>query len=329
MPEKVTVIICHHQGNLVLPAIASVLKSRGVEVELIVATSVQNAAFNRVRTLYLPGMPARKRNVAYRFATSDYITFFDDDVEVEPRAIEEMLKVIKQDRVGMVFGKTLNMEYRNMFDEAGSFLTPFGFLWARGDRTKDIGQFEIVEPILAGKSAACMIRREVYVDTGFFDESYGILGEESDLAWRVWLTGWKVMYVPKSVTYHAFNTRFKPMDFYSNERVYFNGCRNYLAMLTTNLGAKRLAIALPCQVASWLLCGLGMFVAGKWKASFNIFRGLAFYFSRLTVHLRKRQLVQGRRKIGEEELMAIVMRKPKLSYYLKRFFRYISSGLHG
>ena len=326
---KVSAVVCHHKGRLVLKAIRSILASKQVEVELIVVTSQEKSSFHGARTLYLQGGPASKRNLSLRFSSSDYIAFFDDDVEVTPTCLIEMLIVLQQDEVGMVFGKTLNMEFKNRFDEAGSFLTSTGFLWSRGDRVKDTGQFEKIEPILAGKSASCMIKRKAFSQAGLFDESYEILGEETDLAWRVWLMGWKVLYVPKSIAYHAFNTRFKPFDYYSHSRVYFNGCRNYLAMLTTNLGFTRLLLALPIQLTAWTLCGLGMVFRGKFKAGYHIFRGLFYYFSNLGNHLAKRKKVQKARIIKESQLMAFVLRNPSLTYYLKRFLRYLSTGLHG
>ena len=327
--ERISCVICHHQGNLVLKAISSILLSRDVEIELIVVTSQTGKAFYSTKTVHVPGGPARKRNIGYRYCTSPYIAFFDDDVEVEPTAIAEMLKVLKKDNVGMVFGKLRNMEFRDMFDEAGSFLTWTGFLWARGDRVKDVGQFDESVPVLAGKSAACIIRKEAFSKAGFFDESYEILGEESDLSWRVWLSGYKVIYSPRSLTYHAFNTRFKPANFYTAQRVYFNGCRNYLAMLTTNLGWQRLLLALPFQLFAWTTSALGMFFSGKLQASLYIFEGLGYYFTHLSSHLEKRKGVQSQRMVKESELMAQVMQNPSLAYFLKRLFRYIMTGLHG
>ena len=327
---RVDIVVCHHVGNLVLKAIHSILGSIGVQIRLFVVTSDVKAKFYMASTLYAQGGPAYKRNFALRFTEADLIAFFDDDVEIDPYCIAEMAKVLQQDGVGMVFGKTLNMEFRDQFDEAGSYLTlPTGFLYARGDRTKDIGQFEKVEPILAGKSASCMIRRNVFAEVGFFDESYEILGEETDLAWRVWLYGWKAMYVPKSVAYHAFNTRFKPRDFYIPRRVYFNGCRNYITMLLTNLEDFNLPMPITCQLVIWFSASLGMFLTGKYQAGAYILKGLWYVFAHRKEIMEKRRKVQKARKLSDKELFPHILRTPPLSYYLKRFVRYVLTGMHG
>lgn len=329
---KVSVIICHHRHNLVLKAIRSIQAQKNVEVEIIVATSVEKAAFQGTRTIYVQGGPAHKRNIAFRFASHDLIAFFDDDIEATPNAIYEMAQYLTiNEDVGMVFGKLLNMEYRNRFDEAGSYLTSTGFLWARAESgTLDQGQYSQVESILAGKSASCLIRRSVFAEIGMFDASYEILGEETDLAWRVWLSGHRVLYVPSSVTYHAFNTRFKPKDMYTPARVYFNGCRNYLRMTYSNMGKKRWIIPLLIQTLVWTFAGLGMLLTGKTGAAINIFKGLSSFYWNIRTTWHQRYKVQKKiRKISDKELMPIILKNPPIRYYLNRLFHYIKTGRHG
>jgi len=86
--KRVTAILCHHKGTeLILRSIKSLKQSKFVDLDIIVATSVENAAFHGTRTIYVRGGPAYKRNVAFRFTDSEYIAFFDDDIEATPTAI--------------------------------------------------------------------------------------------------------------------------------------------------------------------------------------------------------------------------------------------------
>lgn len=334
---NVNCVVCHHKGNLIVKALESLEASLEVDFNIIVATSdhPNNVAalkkkFPKVKFLEIAGGPAHKRNVASRFADGEFIAFFDDDVEVTPYALFYMREELCKKGIGMVFGKLLNMEFRNRFDEAGSYLTSTGFLWARCESgIEDKGQFDSTQTILAGKSASCMIRRKVFWEVFAFDPSYEILGEETDLAWRVWLSGWKVLYVPSSVTYHAFNTKFKPSDFYIPRRVYFNGCRNYISMLLTNLGDRELALPILCQSIVWFMAGCGMLVTGKFEAGTNIFKGLLYVLTHLKHILSKRRKVQGSRKVSDRELMPLIRKNPPFSYYTKRFFHYIYTGRHG
>ena len=325
----ISVIMLHHRGDLVHSALASINKSKGVQFETIVVTSVPGLKADATRVVCYNAGPAQKRNVGLRYANGKYIAFFDDDVEVDSTALMEMLKVLKQDGIGMVFGKLLNMEHPEVFDEAGSYLTWNGFLWAKGDRMVDTGQFEKAEPILAGKSASCMIKRRIFVDVGMFDPSFEILGEESDLAWRVWLNGHKVYYVPRSVTLHAFNTKFKTVDFYTHRRVYFNGSKNYISMLAGNLETKNLVRFLVPHIALWLTCSLAMLLRGRFHESSLIFEGVCYAIKNWHIIRIKREKVRSLRRVSDKELFRSIRRNPGLKYYLDRFFRYTRSSVHG
>lgn len=335
---KISVIICHHKGRLIDMALDSLMKSAEVDYELIVATSdvVENikalqTKYPTVRFIEIAGGPAHKRNVACKFAGGEFIAFYDDDISATPYSLFQMQSFLKEhDKCGMVFGKLLNMEWPDRFDEAGSFLTSTGFLWARAESgVLDHGQYEDACPILAGKSAACMIRRKLFWQVQAFDSSYEILGEETDLAWRVWLAGYSVFFVPKSVTYHAFNTKFKPSDFYTPGRVYFNGSRNYLSMLATNLETFNLIFPITTQIIVWTFAAMGMLITGKFEAGSYIFKGLFYFFKRIPQILVKRLHVQSTRKISDKELLHIIVHNPPISYYIKRFFHYIKTGRHG
>ena len=327
---KVSAIVCHHQGDLVYGAIRTLLESRNVEFEIIVVTSIPNLQFESVRTLHLDGEPAKKRNYGVRCARGSLVAFFDDDVEVDRDCLAEQAKLFDDQSVGMTFGKLKNMEFRDRFDEAGSYLTWSGFLWARAESgVVDTGQFEKIQPVLAGKSASCMIRRSLYNKLDGMDEAMGILGEETDLAWRVWLSGQIVLYAPQSLAYHAFNTKFKPQSFYTPKRVYYNGCRNYITMLLKNLEARNLWKILPFHILIWILAGFGMACVGKWSASGNIFRGLLYVIDHALSIAKKRKSIQQGRLIRDQELFLLILRQPSWRYYLQRFARYIKVGLHG
>ena len=328
----VSVVICHHTGKLILDAVRSVLESKFVTPEIIVVTSDKDLIVNGVERLIVSTKPpATKRNIGIKFAKSKYVAFFDDDVEVTKYTIHHMLQTLMTEGVGMVFGKSLNMEFRNRFDEAGGFLTHTGFIWARAESgIDDIGQFNKTESIFAGKSATCMVRRDVFWKSGGFDESFGILGEESDLAWRIWLKGYTVMYEPKSVTYHAFNTRFKPTKvFYNERRVYYNGCRNYLHMLLKNAPVHLLLLALPCQITAWLLAAFGQLLHGRIAACGLILEALWSVVKDLRWFLEQRREIRSSIVGQEWSVLRKVMRDPPFSYYIKRLRSYVSKGLHG
>ena len=331
--NKISVIVCHHKGEKLLrKTLESLCRQSYKNYEILVATSVNDFRLDYPRTTFIEiqGGPAAKRNVAARYATGSFLAFYDDDIEADRDSLKDMASLFRDREVGMVFSKLMKMDEVTRFDEAGGYLTWTGFIWSRAEQNvRDEGQFNTPEPIFAGKSAACMIPKKVFYQVGMFDPKFYILGEESDLAWRVWLSDRKVMFCPQSTVLHAFNTRFKPIDYYTHERVYFNGCRNYLFMLASNLEPKNLVKILPIHMLAWLVAATGMLLRGKPRASYYILKGFfAFIFDLKHVSIKRAKVAQIR-KLPDQELFRFIRRDPKLSYYLNRLFRYWKIGLHG
>lgn len=330
----ISVIVCHHVGELIYDFIQSLLISEDVCYEIIVMTSDEKLAMKGISsciTIHHTGLPAEKRNAGARIARGKYLAFFDDDVTIDPLCMYHLRDGIKDD-VAMTYGKLWNMERRNRFDEAGGFLTSTGFIWSRaGQNDIDEGQYNQDEYIFSGKSASCMIRADVFKKVGGFDEDFGILGEESDLAWRVWLYGYKVLYTPQATGHHAFNCpTIKPVQkHYTSARVNFNGCRNYITMLLKNLEARNAWKIIPLHVMIWTGAGFAMLITGKPREGFNIFKGLLYVMRNWKSIMSKRRKVQDKRVKSDGELKSFIFRRTSGAYYLQRFTRYVSKSIHG
>lgn len=330
---EVSIVICHHTGSLLFPCLESVFKSENVTFEVIVLTSNRQLAIDGIKgciVVHHEGLPAEKRNAGSRIARAKLLAFFDDDVTIDPLCLWHLKDTVK-DSVAMAFGKLWNMEHRNRFDEAGGYLTWTGFIWSRAEQNiVDKGQFNTEDLIFAGKSASCMVRKAYFDMVGGFDEDFGILGEESDLAWRFWLNGRSVVFQPNATGYHAFGTSLKPKaKYYTGSRVHYNGCRNYATMLIKNLGMFNLVKILPIHLTIWFLAGNMMILTGRFRAGLHIYNGLYYVLKNFRIIWSKRSKVQAERKIADKELFKHIYRSCSIGYYLNRFKRYIVTGLHG
>lgn len=310
------------------------LKTVTIPYEVIVISSNEEICTEGIKgctTFYSTAMPAEKRNIGARLARGKYLAIFDDDVELKEGCIEEMIKLIERyPEIGMVYAKLLKFDEPTRFDEAGGFLTPTGFIWSRaGQNLVDVGQYDVPEPIFAGKSAACLVRADVWKKLGGMDEDFEILGEESDLSWRMWLMGYEVWWCPQAVALHKFNTPLKPANkYYTSSRVHYNGCRNYITMLIKNLGKEHLWI-IPLHSLIWFIASVAMIGTGKVIQGWNIIRGLFYVVRNLPSILRKRKRIQERRVVDESVIWPIVSRRTSWAYYRGRFSKYIRIGLHG
>lgn len=336
----VSVIIVNRNGmEFVDACLRSVLNSAYTDFEVIFVDNASTdgsrehvqKAFSqepRLRVVVNEGSlgPAVGRNRGIAAAGGRYIAFLDNDTEVDPSWLRELAAVLDADpSIGAAQSKLLKIGERDVFDYAGDFLTSLGFLSERARGAKDTGQFDRVSDIFSAKSAASIIRRDVLDKVGGFDEDFYMYLEETDLCWRVWLAGLRVVFVPGSRVYHAYGTKKKAREeYYPPYVVRYYGCRNYITTLIKNLGTKNLAKVLPLHVFSWGALSLMFLFKGKLKDAFWLAKAIAWNVLNLACVLKKRGVIQGRvRRAADREIFSRVMAHQTPSYYLGKAFSYI------
>ena len=67
---------------------------------------------------------------------------------------------------------------------------------------EDHDQFNSEEEVFAGCGANLLLRKEMLRDVGLFDGVFFMYYEDTDLAWRARLKGWKVYYAPRAIIRH-------------------------------------------------------------------------------------------------------------------------------
>ena len=90
----------------------------------------------------------------------------------------------------------------DVINNVGSNLYRYGFGGDRGFLERDTGQYEEPAEVFAWCGGAVLLRREYLDDVGEFDEELFLYYEDTDLAWRGRLRGWRYQYVPTSVIRH-------------------------------------------------------------------------------------------------------------------------------
>jgi len=261
------------------------------------------------------------RNIGFKSSRGEYIVFLDNDTEVDSEWLKELVKVFEGDsKIAVAQCKLLNMVVRNKFDHAGDYLTPFGFLFERSNQAMDMGQFDKIDDIFSAKGAATMIRSPVFRELGMYDDSYFMYLEETDFCFRVWLSGYRVVFSPKSVVWHAFNTPLKQYHkYYSNYVVRFYGCRNYIVTLLRNLSWGNLVKILPLHILCWFMLSFAFLSKGKIDDFRWIIKGILWNFLNLDTVLRKRSIVQRKiRKIKDYVFLEKVMTRKSLIFYLNK-----------
>ena len=335
----VSVIIVNHNGiDFVDTCLRSVLSSQYKNFEIIFVDNastdgsleyVKKTFGNDSKLRFVENSssvgPAVGRNRGARVSGGKYLIFLDNDTEVDKSWITELVRVFETDpNIGAAQSKLLRTEPRNVFDYAGDYLTPFGFLSERARSAQDEGQFDYICEIFSAKSAASAIRKDVLDKIGGFDEDFYMYLEETDLCWIVWLSGYRVVFIPRSVVYHAYGTKKKQkIRYYPEYVVRYLGCRNYISTLIKNLGDTSLIKILPLQIASWLLLSVMYLFKLKLRDAFWMLKAVGWNLTSIAL-LKKRFFIQRNiRKVKDSQIMSKIMISRPLNYYFKKAVSYI------
>jgi GT2 family glycosyltransferase len=142
-------------------------------------------------------------NIGLRAAAGEYVGLFNNDMELEPDCLAEMIRALIAHReAGSATPKMLDFADRAVIDGAGDLLSWRGGGRRRGHGELDTGQYERAEEIFGACGGSAIYRREALEAVGGFDESYFAYYEDIDWAFRAQLAGFRCRYVPGAVLYH-------------------------------------------------------------------------------------------------------------------------------
>lgn len=150
------------------------------------------------------GLRAAGQRFSYR-----YLLFLDDDVTVDPDLAGELVAALGDPRAGLATPKAYRIGAPGILASAGGMRAS---LWRSaivdiGAGEPDRGQYDRPRTVDSCVGFAVLARREALERVGGFDEAFNPYGwEEVDLSFRVRQAGYRIVYVPTAVVWHAGGT---------------------------------------------------------------------------------------------------------------------------
>ena len=260
-------------------------------------------------------------NQGIRKSRGKYVLLLNNDTKVTKNFLFPLVGDLEKDKtIGAVQSKIKVLDNPEFLDDVATYLTPFGFLYHFGFFEKDTDKFNNQFFTFSPKGACFFIRKKVLKEVGLFDDRFYCYFEESDLAWRIWLAGYKIIYEPKSVIYHVVAGTMKKQT--SANRDYY-AVRNRLNSILSNLSIPFLFFVLPLHLGTIFIFLLFYFLRLRMSNFFAILRALMWNFFQIRRTLKKRKWVQKEvRKISDVELFKKIFVTPSFFYYLRMFFLY-------
>ena len=141
-------------------------------------------------------------NQGIKASNADYIFLLNNDVELEPDSISNILKCIEKDEnIFAVSSKMIQYNDRSKMDDAGDEYTILGWTRKVGDgKSPDLYTAE--REIFSACAGAALYRKNILDEIGYFDENFFAYMEDVDISYRARINGYKCVYCPEAVVYH-------------------------------------------------------------------------------------------------------------------------------
>jgi GT2 family glycosyltransferase len=263
---------------------------------------------------------ADANNIGFRKAKGKYVLFLNNDTRVERNFLSILVNTIESDpAIGGVQSKLRLMDQPDRLDAIGAFFTNTGFLYHYGFHAKDSVRLDTEIDLYTAKGACMMFRKSVLdhiaIAGNIFDPTYFAYFEETDMCHRVWLSGYRITYVPKSVVYHKAGGTSAAMN---NTFIQYHSFKNRIQSYVTNLSVKTLLVLMPIHLLFTSGFAFVAFLRGKWRLSFAIISAVFWNIRHLGETKAKRSYVQNHiRKLSDSKLLPKITRNQGIRYYRK------------
>jgi hypothetical protein len=242
-------------------------------------------------------------NLAIGEISSEYIALLNNDTKVTPDWLLEMVTAIQSSsEIAIVGSKVLTYGRENILQYAGGKFTILGNGYVQGLWQEDTEGWSVQKYTGFAMGASFLIRRDVFLELGGFDDRYFAYNEETDLCWRTWLAGYKILYAPKAIVYHKLGGTGGNLN---SPFMLSLVVKNRLATLIKNLDTPNVVFGLLLSFIFELYRILFFLRHRNFQSLKAILIGLPGFFRELPGSIERRSKIQNARKVSDKDLYAI------------------------
>ena len=224
-PSITVIILTYNQRETTLACVESLIAGRRMPFNILVWDNGSNdgtlealeTAFPEVRVhCHTENLGvAGGRNAAAQLAICDmaptHLLFLDNDMVVEPGFVAALHAPFREALdIGQTQAKLRFMHDRQRLNDGGGCRINFMLGRTRpvGYGEIDHGQYDRIVPCISC-GGAMLVRREIFEQLGGFDLTFNPFGpEDLDFSLRLQKAGYRALYAPGAVAYHAVSHTF-------------------------------------------------------------------------------------------------------------------------
>lgn len=318
MERHVTIIVVTHESARFLPRCFEAIRAiEGISSELVVVDNSSSDASRDLTRALLPEATLIENSANRGFApavnqglaqsSSEFVLLLNPDCAPASDYVQRLVDAVRHAGAdaGAATGKLLRatgetIEPTKIVDSKGIRMTRNGRHLDIDAGIDDSPRDDAPREVFGVSGAAALYRRSMLedakIDGEVFDEDFFTWREDADLAWRSRLFGWRALYVPSAVAYHVRTVtpeRRKSLAPVVN----YHSVKNRFLLRWKNQGSYLFLRNLPFELFRDLLVVFACLTVER--SSLPALRWLWQHRRRI---MRKRTLVQSRRKVSDREL---------------------------
>jgi len=318
-------------GTMTAKAVASAYKTAtGMPIEVIVIDDGSKDGSSAALAAEFPDLTIIRNERSQGFAVANnqgleiargrFLLMLNNDAELLPGCLQTMVDYLEaHDDVAMVGPKLLLTDEPDRLDSAKTYLLPFGYVQYQGWRDIDDAAKQAPEAGFTIKGACALVRVDLIRNHGFLVAEYFAYFEETELCWRLWLLGYKSIYLQSARALHGLGkTNLQlPSTFFD-----YHAFKNRFATSISHFEAGTLLRALPAHIA--LFCAAIAYYAihARWKNAGAVISAFGWNISNLPATLRRRKTLQKNRVVSDSSLMAVVGASLDFAGFIKHALHY-------
>ncbi len=240
-------------------------------------------------------------NVCLGAAESDFVLLLNNDMELEPDCLAELVRTLQEyPLASSACPKLIDYYDRAVLDGTGDIYIWNGAANRRGQGERDDGQYDQPQAIFGACGGAALYRGSVLDLVGGFDEQFFAIYEDVDWSFRAQLAGLSCRYVPTAVAYHMGSAT---LGRELNDFTLYHNWRNGIWVIAKDYPPSALLRNCHRLLGRQILhLGYALF-NGRIRLWLRVWRDA---LRGLPEILRKRRGVQGMRRATADDLNAVI-----------------------
>lgn len=335
---KVSVVVLNYNGKVWLPRCYESLERQTIFSELEIILTDNNSTDDSVtfteewlaRTGAKGGIQQNGANLFYcgannngaAVATGEFLLFLNNDTWLEPDCLEKLYEETM--RAGADGAAPLVLDYDDdSYQSGGDSGIDFLGMSTGGKRAT------VVQETFASPGCSLLISTEMFRKIGGFAPELLIYVDETDLAWRVWIAGGKIVSVPAARVHHrgaavvnpAGNTKTLEMRTTDYKRFLTN--RNGLFFLAKNSQHFLLLLLIPHLLLLGAEALVMLVILRRWSHIRKAYLAAIVEAFKMRGHIFEwRRRIAGFRQRGDFYFLRFLRLKPTRWHEVERLFKF-------